>query len=281
MTSIVRPAEIPSVANQKVLVELLRVLPRPWSAAVFNASELLAIAYAPRSQWPHSLGLKVERLLAAQQDERPSRRSPSFPRVAEWLVPDAADRLPPVSRPGGLPRRHCLTLVIGATQDREDAEKWPDYIRALLVECSGPGTNTILDEAGNSGHVAAVVENPAGRTASPASQSALDRLDAIEEGLSYVLECLVQEFTGEAKGELHKLIATVETTETIETTSRSDILGLLRGALGRLRSDSYDSAARAGLVTLRRRLRETRRALQSRASGCAAIQPLSLWASDT
>jgi hypothetical protein len=250
--------------------------------ALFSASELLAIAYAPRSQWPHWLGLKVERLLAAHSVERPSRRSPSFPRVAEWLPHDPADCLPPVSRPDGAPRRHCLTLVMAATQDREDAEKWPDYIQALLVECSGLGTNTGLDEAGDSGYAAAAVEDPAGRLASPVGQSALDLLDAIEDGLSYVLECFVQERTGEAKGELHQVVTMVETTEALETAGRrSDIPDPLKGALGRLRSDSCDSTARTALVTLHRRLHETRRALQGRPSSCTAIQPFSLWASDT
>lgn len=276
--STARPPEIPAVANQHVLVELLRTLQRPWNATVLSPSELLAIAYAPRSLWPHLLGLKVDQLLEAHAGERRPRRSPSLPRVVEWSADDTADHLPPASRPVGAQRRHCLTLVLEAFKDREDAEKWPGYIRALLDECAMPEADKAPGVEGAPGGAHAIAAEPAAREASPAYQSALDLLDAVEEGLCYVLECLVQDLTGEAKRELHQLVAEVEAVNGLDAVGGAELLDPLRESLAQLRGDNYDATARARLVTLRRRLHETRRALQAKPSTYSAMSPLNLWA---
>jgi hypothetical protein len=276
--STARPPEIPAVANQHVLVELLRTLPRPWNATVISPSELLAIAYAPRSQWPQALGLKVDQLLEAHAGERPPRRSQSLPRVVEWSANDTADHLPPASRPEGAQRRHCLTLVLEAFKDREEAEKWPGYIRALLDECAMPEADKELEVEGDPGDADAVAEDPAARDASPARQSALDLLDTVEEALCYILECLVEDLTGEAKRELHQLVVVVEAAQGLDAAGQAELFRPLRESLAQLRGDNYDATARARLVTLRRRLHMTRRALQAKPSTYSAMSPLNLWA---
>ena len=228
-----RPPEIPAIANQQVLVALLHAIERPWSAASFSPDEVLAIAYAPSTQWPEVLALKVEQILEANAGTKRPMGGQSFPRVAEWSADQPSDRQPPATRPEGGQRRHCLTLVVMRSEDREDAEKWPGLIQALVEECS--------------------------RSKVPEMQRQPDTLEGLEEALCYILECLVQELTGEAKSELRNLVSAVETDEGLDPSERTKLLEPIRECLGRLRVDSYDATARSKLVALRRRIHELRR----------------------
>ncbi len=86
------------------------------------------------------------------------------------------------------------------------------------------------------------------------------------EDLVYVLECLVEDFTGEAKSEISLLIDKIAVDADCSAEVRRIINDKLQSVLNRLRIDNYDPDARSQLVKLRRQIRNTLSALEGSSS---------------
>lgn len=260
-----RPPEIPAVPNQRVLVGLLQAVPRPWTTDYFNSLEVLVIAYSPCTQWPSELSHKVEALLARAPGAG-VRSGRHLPRVIDWPSEPEANLDPAASGRSEGRRRHCITLLLTAHQDREDAEKWPGIIRTLVDDCARTGSaRATRAELGSESQEDRPDCCPPGQ-GTAWDQRRLEFLEAVEDGLCYVIESLLQDFTGEAKGELSTLLQQVQSNDDPACADRGELLTPLREALAVLRGNSYDITARNRLIELRRRIHETRRTILGRRS---------------
>lgn len=83
-------------------------------------------------------------------------------------------------------------------------------------------------------------------------------MEQIQEDVVYIIECLVQDYTGEAKGEIGGLIDTINAMEALDTGYREALLASLGKILRELRVLDPDGNARSELVTLRRKITNTR-----------------------
>lgn len=88
-------------------------------------------------------------------------------------------------------------------------------------------------------------------------------LQGLQDELSYVIECLLEDYTGEAKSELGSLIHQVNAAQ-LDDQTRATLALLLGDALQELRRNNSNSHARSALVTVRRQLYNTRLQLAAR-----------------
>lgn len=97
-------------------------------------------------------------------------------------------------------------------------------------------------------------------TPAPATASAQARaLAHFQDELSYIIECLVQDYTSEARHELSSLLDLVRASTDLGEPCRSLLADELETALAALRVDNRSSSARQALVSTRRRIYNTRR----------------------
>lgn len=86
-------------------------------------------------------------------------------------------------------------------------------------------------------------------------QSAL--LTRVLDDVIYIMESLFQNLTGEAKSSLSDLMSAIEGMVELDPAYREALSRDLNSVLDRLRYDDEDSAARDGLIHLRRSLSNT------------------------
>ncbi len=91
--------------------------------------------------------------------------------------------------------------------------------------------------------------------------SQADLLDEVERDITYAIECLLQDYTGEAKGELWTLIGSLGESQPLDEGYRTALLTRLEDIRHKLAVDNGSEAARLELVRLRRRVMNTRRLL--------------------
>jgi hypothetical protein len=87
-------------------------------------------------------------------------------------------------------------------------------------------------------------------------------LEKVHEEILYVLECLVEDYTGEARRELGDIM-TKDFYKELHALYQVHIEAAINRIVKRLIHDSYDKEARSWLVQLRRQIRNTMTMLQS------------------
>ncbi len=98
----------------------------------------------------------------------------------------------------------------------------------------------------------------------PELQEAL--LARVEDDIVYVLECVLCGLTGEAKSELSDLVASISASPSMAPEYRRILTDVLRHIRDELVLDCTNATARDGLITLRRRVANTRRGLRGEQS---------------
>lgn len=88
------------------------------------------------------------------------------------------------------------------------------------------------------------------------SQAAL--LEKIQDDIVYAIECLVYDHTGEAKSEVSDLVDSLSRADALSPEYRDSLQSSLEEILNALRLNSYDKTARSNLITLRRKIANTR-----------------------
>lgn len=79
----------------------------------------------------------------------------------------------------------------------------------------------------------------------------------IEQDIIYAIECLVYNYTGEAKDEISALIRQISATEALDSGYSETLQTMLGKVFDELLSDNQSRSARSGLITLRRRVVNT------------------------
>jgi hypothetical protein len=92
----------------------------------------------------------------------------------------------------------------------------------------------------------------------------VDALLRIHDELVYIVECLVEDLTGEAKGSFRNLEAAIDAAVVLPTVARSEIREQATQLQHRLRAAAYDAQVRSDIVTLRRRVFNSIAALMGR-----------------
>lgn len=87
------------------------------------------------------------------------------------------------------------------------------------------------------------------------------QLDGIHEDLVYIVECLAQNYTGEAKTELGELVAKIQESKQIADRHKKEIGDSLLLALDELRSRTDKEIVVVRIIKVRRLLRNTIRTL--------------------
>lgn len=82
-------------------------------------------------------------------------------------------------------------------------------------------------------------------------------LEKLQDEISYIVECLLQDYTGEVKREISALIRLVDSIEGLDRVYRAGLSSALDLALQELGADNQSTAARGKIITLRRRVRNT------------------------
>jgi hypothetical protein len=91
-----------------------------------------------------------------------------------------------------------------------------------------------------------------------------DALLLIQDELVYIIECIMEDFTGEAKGSFRNLETVIAAAVVLPALVRSEIHEQAAQLLQRLRTSAYDPQVRTDIVTLRRRIFNTIAALRGR-----------------
>jgi hypothetical protein len=82
-------------------------------------------------------------------------------------------------------------------------------------------------------------------------------IEKIQEDVVYILECLVKDYTGEAKSELTDIVKWINSTSALRQEYRTYIMEALDKLLTAMRNDSNDRDARTNLIKIRHQLHNT------------------------
>lgn len=89
-------------------------------------------------------------------------------------------------------------------------------------------------------------------------------MEQIQDEIVYIIECLLQDYTGEAKSEVNSLINSIKAMEGLDSGYCKYLTAALEKILSDLRHDNQSYSARSDLIKLRQKVTNTRLQLLGR-----------------